>query len=143
GVGIVWFMVQRNALVGWVLGVSTILALLCIAWVIAFICKTWVQRQRMMLAVVLIFGAVVFFTLFEQAGTSLNLFADRNVDLTITPTAVQFLGVTVGTPAQLAAAGITPTGFWIDATVTAAQTQSFNRSEEHTSELQSRENLVC
>jgi POT family proton-dependent oligopeptide transporter len=30
---------------------------------------------------VLIFGAVVFFTLFEQAGTSLNLFASRNVDL--------------------------------------------------------------
>jgi POT family proton-dependent oligopeptide transporter len=79
-----------------------------------------------MLAVVLIIGSVVFFTLFEQAGTSLNLFADRNVDLSLTPTAVQFLGVTIGTPSQLAAAGITPSGFWIDATVTAAQTQSFN-----------------
>jgi POT family proton-dependent oligopeptide transporter len=126
GVGIVWFMVQRNALVGWVLGVSTVLSLIAIAWIIAFVCKTWVQRQRMMLAVVLIFGAVVFFTLFEQAGTSLNLFADRNVDLTITPVAMQFLGVTIGTPAQLAAAGITPSGFWIDATITAAQVQSFN-----------------
>ncbi|HUH09681.1 MAG TPA: MFS transporter, partial [Brevundimonas sp.] len=60
------------------------------------------------------------------AGTSLNLFADRNVDLSLTPTAFQLFGVTVGTPDQLAAAGITPTGFWIDATVTAAQTQSFN-----------------
>lgn len=126
GVAIVWFMVQRNALVGSVLGVSTVLSLALIAWIIAFVCKTWVQRQRMMLAVVLIFGAVVFFTLFEQAGTSLNLFADRNVDLTITPVAMQFLGITVGTPAQLAAAGITPTGFWIDATITAAQVQSFN-----------------
>ena len=126
GVGIVWFMVQRNALVGTVLSVSTLLSLALIAWIIAFVCKTWVQRQRMMLAVVLIFGAVVFFTLFEQAGTSLNLFADRNVDLTITPVAMQFLGITVGTPAQLAAAGITPTGFWIDATITAAQVQSFN-----------------
>ncbi|MBS4105009.1 hypothetical protein KFZ73_27715, partial [Tsukamurella paurometabola] len=67
------------------------------------------QRARMMLALVLIFGSVVFFTLFEQAGTSLNLFADRNVDLSITPQAFQFLGMTVGTPAQLAAAGITPT----------------------------------
>ena len=28
-------------------------------------------------------GAVVFFTLFEQAGTSLNLFAARNVDLDV------------------------------------------------------------
>ena len=126
GVAVVWFMVQRNALVGNVLLASTVLSLLAILWVIVAVCKTWVQRQRMMLALVLIFGAVVFFTLFEQAGTSLNLFADRNVDLTITPTAMQFLGITIGTPAQLAAAGITPTGFWIDATITAAQVQSFN-----------------
>ena len=126
GVGVVWFMVQRNALVGTVLGISTLLSLAAILWVIVGVCKTWAQRQRMMLALVLIFGAVVFFTLFEQAGTSLNLFADRNVDLTITPVAMQFLGITVGTPAQLAAAGITPSGFWIDATITAAQVQSFN-----------------
>ena len=126
GVAVVWFMVQRNALVGTVLGISTLLSLAAILWVIIAVCKTWAQRQRMMLALVLIFGAVVFFTLFEQAGTSLNLFADRNVDLTITPVAMQFLGITIGTPAQLAAAGITPSGFWIDATITAAQVQSFN-----------------
>jgi POT family proton-dependent oligopeptide transporter len=126
GVAVVWFMVQRNALVGGVLFVSTLLSLAAILWIIVGVCKTWAQRQRMMLALVLIFGAVVFFTLFEQAGTSLNLFADRNVDLTIAPTAMQFLGITIGTPAQLEAAGITPTGFWIDATITAAQVQSFN-----------------
>ncbi|WP_417230066.1 peptide MFS transporter [Brevundimonas sp.] len=126
GVGVVWFMVQRNVLVGNVLLASTVLSLAAIIWIIIGVCKTWVQRQRMMLALVLIFGAVVFFTLFEQAGTSLNLFADRNVDLTISPVAMQFLGITVGTPAQIAAAGITPTGFWIDATITAAQVQSFN-----------------
>lgn len=126
GVGVVWFMVQRNALVGWVLGAATVASLAFIVYIIVKVCENRIQRERMMLAVVLIFGSVVFFTLFEQAGTSLNLFADRNVDLSLTPTAVQFLGVTVGTPAQLAAAGITPTGFWIDATVTAAQTQSFN-----------------
>lgn len=126
GVAVVWFMVQRNALVGTVLGISTVLSVAAILWVIVGVCKTWVQRQRMMLALVLIFGAVVFFTLFEQAGTSLNLFADRNVDLTITPIAMQLFGITIGTPAQIAAAGITPTGFWIDATITAAQVQSFN-----------------
>jgi POT family proton-dependent oligopeptide transporter len=109
-----------------VLALATVASLGAILLVILFVCKTWAQRQRMMLAMVLIFGAVVFFTLFEQAGTSLNLFADRNVDLTITPVAMQFLGITIGTPAQLAAAGITPTGFWIDATITAAQVQSFN-----------------
>ena len=126
GVGAVWFLVQRNALVGWVLGVSTVASLVAILWIIAFVCKTWVQRQRMMLALVLIFGAVVFFTLFEQAGTSLNLFADRNVDLTITSQAMQILGVTIGTPDQLAAAGITNPGLWVNSTITAAQVQSFN-----------------
>ena len=126
GVGIVWFMVQRNALVGTVLTAATLASLAFILYVILKVCQTRAQRERMMLAVVLIFGSVVFFTLFEQAGTSLNLFADRNVDLSLTPTAFQLFGVTVGTPAQLAAAGITPSGFWIDATVTAAQTQSFN-----------------
>lgn len=126
GVGAVWFLVQRNALVGTVLGLSTLASLVAILWIIAFVCKTWVQRQRMMLALVLIFGAVVFFTLFEQAGTSLNLFADRNVDLTITSQAMQILGVTIGTPDQLAAAGITNPGLWVNSTITAAQVQSFN-----------------
>lgn len=104
---------------------ATLASLAYIGWFLVTKCNK-VERERMMLAVVLIFGAVVFFTLFEQAGTSLNLFADRNVDLTLTPVAMQFLGITVGTPAQLAAAGITPSGFWIDATITAAQVQSFN-----------------
>ncbi len=35
----------------------------------------------MILALILVAGAVVFFTLFEQAGSSLNLFADRNTQL--------------------------------------------------------------
>jgi len=126
GVGVVWFMVQRNALVGWVLGAATVASLLFILYVIVKVCESKAQRERMMLAMVLIFGSVVFFTLFEQAGTSLNLFADRNVDLSITPQAFQLLGVTVGTPAQIAAAGLSTSGPWIDATITAAQTQSFN-----------------
>jgi len=127
GVAVVWFMVQRNALVGTVLTAATAISLAAVVYIIMFVCKTWVQRQRMMLALVLIFGAVVFFTLFEQAGTSLNLFTDRNVDLTVT-SAPLIIGdfMTIATPAQLAAAGMEPTGIWIDSTVTAAQTQSFN-----------------
>jgi hypothetical protein len=95
-----------DALVGTVLTAATLASLAFILYVILKVCQTRAQRERMMLAVVLIFGSVVFFTLFEQAGTSLNLFADRNVDLSLTPTAFQLFGVTVGTPAQLAAARI-------------------------------------
>jgi POT family proton-dependent oligopeptide transporter len=81
GVLPVMWLVQRNPVVEWALGASSIVAFGAITLIIIFMCKTWVERQRMMLATVLIVGAVVFFTLFEQAGTSLNLFAARNVNL--------------------------------------------------------------
>jgi len=80
GVIPVWLLVQSNQLVGWALGLSTAAALVYIAYFLAAKC-TKIERERMLLALVLIFGSVVFFTLFEQAGTSLNLFAARNVDL--------------------------------------------------------------
>ena len=80
GVIPIWFLVQRNDLVGVGLIGAIILSLAFILWFLVAKC-TKIERERMMLAMVLIFGAVVFFTLFEQAGTSLNLFAARNVDL--------------------------------------------------------------
>jgi POT family proton-dependent oligopeptide transporter len=80
GVIPVWFLVQRNDLVGVGLIASTLLALAFIVWFMVAKCDR-IERERMMLALVLIFGSVIFFTLFEQAGTSLNLFAARNVDL--------------------------------------------------------------
>ncbi|WP_421935112.1 peptide MFS transporter [Phenylobacterium sp.] len=127
GVGLVWLLVPHNDIVGTALIVSTLASLAVILAVIVFACKTWVERQRMMLAVILIFGAVVFFTLFEQAGTSLNLFASTNVDMTITQHAVTFLGIPVGTPDQIRAIGLDPSSvFFVDATIGAAQTQSFN-----------------
>ena len=126
GVIPVYFLIQNNAIVGTALSLSTVASLAFIAWIVAVACKTWAERQRMMLAVVLIVGAVIFWTLFEQAGSSLNLFADRNVDLTLFPQAVQAFGLTFGTPEQLAAAGLQPGAGWIDTTMTSSQTQSFN-----------------
>ena len=128
GVGALYFIVPNHGLVGQGLLLSTILALGFVTWFIVFKLRgDKVARERMMLAMVLIFGSAVFFTLFEQAGSSLNLFADRNVDLSLTATAGTLFGIPYGTPAQLAAAGIsTTTGLWIDTSITAAQTQSFN-----------------
>jgi POT family proton-dependent oligopeptide transporter len=80
GVIPVYFLVQYNDVVGWALGVSVVAALAFIVWFLIAKC-TRVERERMMLAMFLIFGSVIFFTLFEQAGTSLNLFAARNVEL--------------------------------------------------------------
>ncbi|MDP1874223.1 peptide MFS transporter [Phenylobacterium sp.] len=124
----VWWLVQREAVVGQVLSVAIVVSLAIVAYVIVRVCQTRVERQRMMLAMVLIFGSVVFWTLFEQAGTSLNLFAARNVDLSITGQASTFLGMPMGTPDQLEAAGMAPGSWWswIDTRFGAAQVQSFN-----------------
>jgi POT family proton-dependent oligopeptide transporter len=130
GVGVVWWLVQYNAVVGLVLSLSIIASLVAVLLIIIFICKTWEQRQRMMLAVVLIVGAVVFFTLFEQAGTSLNLFAARNVDLTLIsdPMTIKAFGQTffLGTRDMALAPGVPADIRWIDTGINAAQTQSFN-----------------
>jgi POT family proton-dependent oligopeptide transporter len=48
------------------------------------------------------------------------------VNLATTSQATSFLGVPVGTPDQLKAAGVDLSGTWIDSTIGAAQTQSFN-----------------
>jgi len=127
GVGVLWFIVPNHGLVGIGLILSTLAALGFIGWFIIFKCDK-VARERMMLAMVLVFGSVIFFTLFEQAGSSLNLFAERNVDLAITSQATSFLGIPVGSAAQLQAAGIQPANWWswIDTSMTASQTQSFN-----------------
>jgi POT family proton-dependent oligopeptide transporter len=44
---------------------------------------SWQEFQMMVVAMVLVTFNVVFWTLFEQAGSSLTLFADRNTDLSV------------------------------------------------------------
>jgi POT family proton-dependent oligopeptide transporter len=73
---------------------------------------------------------VVFWTLFLQGGTSLNLFADRNTDLTVldSPIIFSLFGrqIFVGSASMLAAAPAVIGRIWIDAGITSAQVQSFN-----------------
>lgn len=129
GVGVVWWMVQSpakpvlDALNGFAevglswLGIDAqphihvaimLLAgsLIVLAYIGYFMVRecTAVEAQRMGLALILVAAAVVFWTFFEQAGSSLNLFASRNTQL---PNADLFAG----------------DGFF---TVTASQTQTFN-----------------
>ncbi len=94
---VVWALLRRNAVVGYLLGLGSVAILGYIGWYMVTQCDR-VARERLGLALVLIAGSVVFWTLFEQAGSSLSLFAERNTQL----------------PAR---------GF---VSVNAAQTQSFN-----------------
>jgi POT family proton-dependent oligopeptide transporter len=97
GVGVVWVLVQSYAIVGYLLAAGSVAVLVYLGIFMVTKC-TKVERERMGLALVLIAASVVFWTLFEQAGSSLNQYAERNTDL----------------------------GIGLGQTMTAAQTQSFN-----------------
>jgi POT family proton-dependent oligopeptide transporter len=129
GLGVVWLLVQHNAIVGAALGIGWAGALAYLAWFIMRDCGK-VARERLFLALTLIAGSIVFFTLFEQAATSLNLFAEQNTQLGLIaqPTVVRVLGLTLflGDQAMRAAATLPPGAIWVDMGFTAAQTQSFN-----------------
>ena len=81
-VGLVWILIQNQALVGSLLGVAG-------AILVAYVLYTAVaklepeDRDRIFAAMFLIFGSILFWALFEQAGSSLNLFTDRSVDRTM------------------------------------------------------------
>jgi POT family proton-dependent oligopeptide transporter len=129
GVAGVWVLVQRTGLVDWTLIAGSLVVLVYVGYFIVTQCGR-IERDRMLLALVLIAGSVVFWTFFEQAGTSLNLFAARNTALGLIdkPIVFQLLGhpVLLGTQAMLAAAGPAPGRWWIDMGFGAAQVQSFN-----------------
>ena len=80
GVGGVWVLLQHGAAVGWLLGAGSAAVLGYLAWFMIRHCNS-VERQRIILALVPIAAAVLFWTLFEQAGSSMNQFAERNTNL--------------------------------------------------------------
>ncbi len=97
GVGLVWLLVQREPVVNATLSVASIGIVLYFIYYMVRNC-TWVESQRIILALILIAMSTVFFALFELAGSALNQFAERNTQL----------------PSD---------GFF---TITSGQTQSFN-----------------
>ena len=129
GIGAPFLLMQQSAAVGSALGVVTVGALIYLGLYMARRC-TPAERRRIGLALVLMLGSVVFWTLFEQAGSSMSLFADRNTNLTVlgSPIQVGLFGHTLflGSRAMLDAAGLAPNQVWIDMSMTAAQTQSIN-----------------
>jgi proton-dependent oligopeptide transporter, POT family len=125
GVVATFFLVRRTAAVSGILIAGMIGSLGYVVWFMFARCGK-VERERLALALFLIFGAVIFWTLFDQAGSSLNLYAATNVQLDLVAHPVRLLGgtITLATPEQLAAAGIDRHAtFWIDTTFNAAQTQ--------------------
>jgi len=82
-------MVQRHTVVDWMLRITGAIALLMI--VFYSIKEEKVIRERLLALTVLIIFSVVFWALFEQAYTSMNLYADRVLNR-------QFFGWTIPGP---------------------------------------------
>ena len=128
-IALVYLLVRHNDVVGVLLGVGSVGVLSYVGW--HMVTKAGkVERERLMLALALIVGAVIYFTLFEQAGSSLQTFADRNVDLNVmrSPIVFPFLSheVFLGSRAMLDAAPAAANRWWVDMGIAATQTQSFN-----------------
>lgn len=90
---------QREPVVNTALTIASGLMLLFFLYYMIRKC-TWAESQRLILALVLVAGSVVFFTLFELAGSALAQFSERSTQL----------------PND-------PNGFW---TISSGATQSFN-----------------
>jgi len=78
-VGVVWLLIQYQDLVGTLLMVAG-------AILVGYVLYTAVvklpreDRDRIFAALFLILGSIMFWALFEQAGSSLNLYTDREVN---------------------------------------------------------------
>ena len=84
---VIWQMVQRHSVVEWALMVAGAVSLIYIIWYASMKCGR-IERERLLSLTILIFFSVVFWSLFEQAYTSMNLFADRVLDRNVFSTVI-------------------------------------------------------
>lgn len=82
GVGVIWYLVRDETTVGLTLGVAMVSTYGYILYRSVFKLEPH-ARNRLLAALFLITVQVLFWALFEQAGSSLSLFTDRAVDRTI------------------------------------------------------------
>lgn len=78
-VGVCWWMVQHQSVVGTFLGIAGGAMVLYVLFT-AVVKLDREARDRIFAAMFLIIGSILFWALFEQAGSSLNLYTDRYVD---------------------------------------------------------------
>jgi POT family proton-dependent oligopeptide transporter len=83
-----WFLVQQGAALGYLLLIVGLLALAGLLYYLAFHTEKH-ERGPMFVAIVLIVFSTVFWAFFEQAGSSMALFTERNVDRNILGTTVE------------------------------------------------------
>ncbi|MEQ1802400.1 MAG: peptide MFS transporter [Gammaproteobacteria bacterium] len=86
-VGVVWWLVQHQEIVGRLLGIAGFALVAYVLYAAVFRLPRD-DRDRIFAALFLIVGSILFWALFEQAGSSLNLYTDRYVDRAGVPASV-------------------------------------------------------
>ncbi|MCB9654164.1 MAG: MFS transporter [Deltaproteobacteria bacterium] len=71
-------LVQRNTLAGYALSILGLVAFVSIF--VAAVRSPKIERERMFVILILLFFNMLFWAFFEQAGSSVNNFTDRNID---------------------------------------------------------------
>ncbi|ESQ74483.1 peptide MFS transporter [Asticcacaulis sp. AC402] len=122
---VVFLLVQQNKIVKYALYAGSVAILLYVFWQM-FTRYSVPERYRLGLAMILSAASAVFFSLFEQAGSSLSLFAERNTNLELLSAPVIIGNFVLASSQQLAAITLAPNHIWIDMGLTPSQTQSFN-----------------
>ena len=74
----IWTIIQNHTMVEWLLLSASAIAMIFIIYQLTQLDK--VAREKLIALTILIIFSVVFWALFEQAYTSLNLFAERSID---------------------------------------------------------------
>jgi len=82
GVVMCWQLMQNRAMVGGLLGTSLVFMTLVVVMYGFLKCEPH-DRNRMLVCLFLMSYQIVFWGLFEQTGSSLNLMTDRNIDRVI------------------------------------------------------------
>ena len=82
-----WWMVQNQQFVGGFLGIGGAILVIYVLYTAVMKLQPH-DRDRIFAAMFLIIGSVLFWALFEQAGSSLNLYTDRFVDRGPVPASV-------------------------------------------------------
>jgi len=72
------FLLRRDTYAGYVLTIFGVIALVWLVYQI--VTRSKVQRERLLVVLVLMFFSMLFWAFFEQAGSSVTNFTDRNVD---------------------------------------------------------------
>jgi proton-dependent oligopeptide transporter, POT family len=81
-VAVCCLLIQYQAVVGYLLGIAGALLVAYVSFT-AVVTLAPQDRDRIFAAMFLIFGSILFWALFEQAGSSLNLLTDRMVNRNI------------------------------------------------------------